>query len=127
MVRWLVLVMLPACLSLPPRPPENAGDAGLDGAGPDGPSMPRLLFGHNKVLNSPNLVVSGRAYAASFQAPANGIVRSIVVYLDDAPAGATATAGLYGIASGAPDVLFVQAAMTTRAGSGWLRNVLART
>jgi hypothetical protein len=121
-VRWLVLLTLPACLSLPPRPPDIGSDAGGDGAtGVDGPAMPRRLFGHDTVLNSPNLLVTGRAYAASFQAPANGIVRSIVVYLDTATAGTTATAGLYGTASGVPDVLFSQADMTTPAGSGWLR------
>jgi hypothetical protein len=67
------------------------------------------------------MLASGSAYAASFEAPSNGNVRSIVVYLDGSIAGTTAKAGIYGTASGAPDVLFSQADMTTVVGSGWLR------
>jgi hypothetical protein len=119
-VRWLVLVTLPACLSLPPRPPENGGDAGGD-AGDDAPAMPRLVFGNNTMFGIPNDVTAGTAYVASFKLPANGNVRSIVVYLDAATVGTTVEGALYGDAGGLPDVLFSRADMAIVTGSGWLR------
>lgn len=116
-MRWLALLALPACLSLPPRPPDHSDDGGVDGP----PAMPKLLFGNDTVFNNANVLLAGNAYAASFQVPSTGNVHSIVVYLDAATAGTTVEAGIYGSSSGSPDVLFSQKDVMTVAGSGWLR------
>jgi len=116
-VRWLVLLALPACLSLPPRPSDN-GDAG---GGDDAPAMPTRVFGNDTVYGNPNLLSTGIAIAASSQAPTNGDVHSIVVYLDGATADTSVKAGMYGLQAGNPDVLIVQSDVMAVTGSGWLR------
>jgi hypothetical protein len=118
-VRWLVATLLPACLSLPARPPDTTSD----GPGKvDAGQLPDL-FGSDTRYSVSTELTAGTTFAASFIPAQGGVVKSIVVYVTAHAANTRVVAGLYdddgGGGIGVPGTEQEQGEITISTTPGW--------